>query len=97
MPDDVLTGVSAGWHTHLGILAEVVAGRKPAPFWRTHTALVAEYDARLGETEREDEGTAHEHAELSASGVPHCASTRCRCDSGLRCPLLHVAVSDCEM
>lgn len=51
MPDDVLTGVSAGWHTHLGILAEVVAGRKPAPFWRTHTALVAEYDARLGETE----------------------------------------------
>lgn len=51
VPVDVLTGVSAGWHTHLGILADIVAGREPAPFWRTHTALEAEYHARLDETE----------------------------------------------
>lgn len=44
-----------------------------------------------------DEGGAHEHAELSASGVPHRESTRCGCDRGLRCPLWLDAVSDCEV
>ena len=44
---ELLTGVSGGWHMHLDIFADVLAGREPKPFWRTHTALEAEYDARL--------------------------------------------------
>ena len=44
---DMLTGVCGGWHTHLDILADVLAEKEPQPFWRTHTALEAEYDARL--------------------------------------------------
>lgn len=38
-----LLSVSAGWHTHLDILAARLAGREPAGFWRTHTRLEAEY------------------------------------------------------
>lgn len=41
--------VSAGWHAHLGILADRLAGREPDGFWRTHTRLEAEYDRRFGE------------------------------------------------
>lgn len=44
---DMLTGVCGGWHTHLDILVDVLAGKEPQPFWRTHTALEAEYEARL--------------------------------------------------
>ena len=44
---DILTGATGGWHTHLDILADVLAGKEPQPFWRTHTALEAEYDSRL--------------------------------------------------
>lgn len=51
VPDTMLTGASAGWHTHLGILGAVLAGNEPPPFWRTHTALELEYEARLGEAE----------------------------------------------
>jgi uncharacterized protein YndB with AHSA1/START domain len=35
--------VAAGWHTHLGILADRLADRAPRPFWRTHTQLEAQY------------------------------------------------------
>lgn len=49
LPDDVMTGASAGWHTHLGILVDVLAGKEAPPFWRTHTALETEYQARLRE------------------------------------------------
>jgi uncharacterized protein YndB with AHSA1/START domain len=44
---DMLTSVLGGWHTHLDILADVLKGEAPRPFWRTHTALEAEYDRRL--------------------------------------------------
>ncbi len=44
---DLLTGVCGGWHTHLDILADVLAEKETQPFWRTHTALEAEYDSRL--------------------------------------------------
>ena len=44
---DRLTGVCGGWHTHLDILADVLAETEPQPFWRTFTALQAEYESRL--------------------------------------------------
>ncbi len=44
---EMLTAASGGWHAHLDILADVLADNEPQPFWRTHTALEAEYDARL--------------------------------------------------
>lgn len=40
--------VCAGWHSHLGILSDVLEDRSPRPFWRTHTALEADYGARIG-------------------------------------------------
>ena len=40
--------VCAGWHAHLGILADLLGGRRPRPFWKSHTALEAEYTERLG-------------------------------------------------
>jgi len=42
-----MTGVASGWHTHLAILADQLAGRTPRPFWSTHAALAADYAARL--------------------------------------------------
>ena len=48
LPDRKTTvGVSAGWHAHLGVLADVLAGRKPEPFWPFLTRLRADYDRRL--------------------------------------------------
>lgn len=44
---DLLLSVSAGWHTHLCILADRLAGRTPPGFWRTHTRLEAEYEKRI--------------------------------------------------
>lgn len=47
LTDEMLTSVLGGWHTHLDILTDVLAGREPKPFWRTHTALEKEYSGRL--------------------------------------------------
>ncbi|MEM9529761.1 MAG: SRPBCC family protein [Pseudomonadota bacterium] len=44
-PREHLVGACGGWHTHLAILGDVLAGRPPAPFWRAHTAYEAEYEA----------------------------------------------------
>lgn len=44
--DSVLSAI-AGWHTHLDILTDVLEGREPRPFWKTHTALEAQYEQRL--------------------------------------------------
>jgi uncharacterized protein YndB with AHSA1/START domain len=44
----VMGSVGAGWHTHLGILGDRIDGREPRLFWRTHTALEAEYVERIG-------------------------------------------------
>lgn len=38
-----MPSVGAGWHTHLGILDDLLRDREPRPFWRTHTALETEY------------------------------------------------------
>lgn len=39
-------GVAGGWHTHLAILDDVLRGKAPRPFWRTHARIEAEYVAR---------------------------------------------------
>ena len=39
--------VSAGWHTHLDILADLLASRQPAPFWGRWQQLRADYEGRL--------------------------------------------------
>lgn len=44
-----LVSASGGWHTHLDILDEVLTGQAPGPFWRRHTAIEAEYEARLAQ------------------------------------------------
>jgi len=44
--DDVLS-VSGGWHTHLDVLVDVLEGREPRPFWKTHAGNHAEYEKRL--------------------------------------------------
>jgi uncharacterized protein YndB with AHSA1/START domain len=42
-----LTGVAAGWHAHLGILIDHLAGRASEGFWTVHTRLEDEYERRL--------------------------------------------------
>ncbi|SEL52675.1 Uncharacterized conserved protein YndB, AHSA1/START domain [Pseudoxanthomonas sp. GM95] len=44
----MILSVSGGWHTHLDILGDCIAGRTPEGFWRKHTRLEAEYAKRLG-------------------------------------------------
>lgn len=44
---DALLSVSGGWHTHLDILRDRLAGVAPASFWATHTRLEAEYARRI--------------------------------------------------
>lgn len=44
---EVRLNVSTGWHTHVGILADRLAGREPPGFWRTFKRLKAEYDRTL--------------------------------------------------
>jgi uncharacterized protein YndB with AHSA1/START domain len=43
----VLLNVSAGWHTHLDILAARLDGQAPLPFWDVWSRLKAAYGARL--------------------------------------------------
>lgn len=44
---DAILGVSAGWHTHLALLADRLEGRASAPYWDTHMQLEHEYERRL--------------------------------------------------
>lgn len=44
---DDMVGVSGGWHTHLGILADRLAGREPESFWATFKRVDAEYEQRI--------------------------------------------------
>jgi uncharacterized protein YndB with AHSA1/START domain len=43
-----IASVSAGWHAHLGILADRLSDREPRGFWSTYMRLEAEYESRLG-------------------------------------------------
>jgi uncharacterized protein YndB with AHSA1/START domain len=45
--DEVLS-VSGGWHTHLDVLEDVLAGREPEAFWKSHAPIEAEYQRRYG-------------------------------------------------
>jgi uncharacterized protein YndB with AHSA1/START domain len=49
--DDVL-GICGGWHVHLDILDDVLEERTPRPFWKNHTAIEADYEAKFGSTIR---------------------------------------------
>ncbi|HEX2254026.1 MAG TPA: SRPBCC family protein [Thermoanaerobaculia bacterium] len=42
-----MQGTAAGWHTHLGVLADVLAGREPRGFWSSHAGVEPEYAERL--------------------------------------------------
>ncbi|QJR11012.1 hypothetical protein DSM104443_02083 [Usitatibacter rugosus] len=42
-----MVGFSSGWDTHLGILADLLAGQKPRGFWTTHQGLRKEYEKRI--------------------------------------------------
>lgn len=44
---DELISASGGWHTHLDIFEDVLGGREPKAFWKTHTPLEAEYERRF--------------------------------------------------
>ncbi len=44
---ETLLSVAAGWHTHLGILADRLNDRTPQPFWSIHAGYEAEYEQRL--------------------------------------------------
>jgi uncharacterized protein YndB with AHSA1/START domain len=43
--------VAGGWHTHLGILEDVLSGKRPRPFWSTHARLERDYARRIAEAE----------------------------------------------
>ena len=43
----MLTGVAAGWHTHMAIMIAKLEGTPPPPFWSTHSKLEAEYERQL--------------------------------------------------
>lgn len=45
---DGMANVAAGWHTHIGILEDNLAGRPTRPFWSTHARVEAEYCRRFG-------------------------------------------------
>jgi uncharacterized protein YndB with AHSA1/START domain len=53
-----LVGVSGGWHTHLGILADRLNGRTPQPFWRMHELAQQDYAKRLADAPLAQSGTA---------------------------------------
>jgi uncharacterized protein YndB with AHSA1/START domain len=42
-----MVNVSSGWHTHLAILEDNLAGRTPAPFWSSWAAKAEAYEALL--------------------------------------------------
>ena len=44
---EVARSVMGGWDVHTGILADVLNGVEPRPFWSTHTKLEKEYAASV--------------------------------------------------
>jgi hypothetical protein len=49
LPDEkeVQLGVGAGWHTHLGILIDLLEGNTPRGFCKVHMSLEKEYEVLL--------------------------------------------------
>lgn len=46
---DVMVSVSTGWHTHVGILIDILNNAEPRPFWRTFVGLEPEYEKRIAQ------------------------------------------------
>lgn len=44
---DMIIGAIAGWHTHLGILADRLNDREPEGFWKMHSKMEEEYSERV--------------------------------------------------
>jgi uncharacterized protein YndB with AHSA1/START domain len=44
---DLMVSVMSGWDAHTGILADVLNGVEPRPFWQTHSRLEKEYGAAV--------------------------------------------------
>lgn len=44
---DTLVSVGAGWHTHLGILADRLEEKEPKGFWKVHNRMEKEYEERV--------------------------------------------------
>lgn len=44
---DAMVDVSGGWHLHLDVLEDLLAGRSPRPFWARQPKLEAEYRERI--------------------------------------------------
>jgi uncharacterized protein YndB with AHSA1/START domain len=44
---DTVANVMGGWDVHTGILADILSGAEPRPFWKTHSEAAAEYAASL--------------------------------------------------
>ena len=43
----MMVNVSGGWHTHLAILEDELAGQDRRAFWSTHARLEGEYEKRI--------------------------------------------------
>jgi uncharacterized protein YndB with AHSA1/START domain len=46
-PRDLVMSIMSGWDVHTGILADVLNGVEPRPFWTTHAKLEKEYAASV--------------------------------------------------
>jgi uncharacterized protein YndB with AHSA1/START domain len=46
-PRDRVLGVMGGWDVHTGILADILNGVAPRPFWKTHSELESVYAAQV--------------------------------------------------
>jgi uncharacterized protein YndB with AHSA1/START domain len=44
-----MISVAGGWHTHTGILEDVLHGREPRGFWSALARVAAEYERRFAE------------------------------------------------
>ena len=44
---NIIIGALAGWHTHLNILADRLAGNQPKGFWKVHTMVEKDYDQQV--------------------------------------------------
>lgn len=44
---EMLKGLAAGWHTHLGILNNKLSGQTPQPFWKVHMDLEEQYARQI--------------------------------------------------
>jgi len=50
LPEDtgLTRGVGGGWPVHVGILADVLDGVKPRPFWKSHAVALQQFQAANG-------------------------------------------------